>query len=334
MADSVLDFNINMSPTRLELELTELCNLRCSFCYNSQNPLVSDLYEDIIERLVAENVFEIVLTGGEPMAHPKFKNILTKCCSSFNKVMVQTNGTYIDSSYAKLFKELGVFSVNVSLHGDKVRHETLTRVFGSYDKAFNAIGFLIQNNVRVASNFVLTTKNIDILEENILSLYNAGLRKLTITHFTPTGVGSENKDLAVSTTDLISALYVAKTLMETYKDLKIILANSIAACALPQDLKFFSEQCHFGVSRFYIDIHGNVMMCGMSRIKIGNILEKSFSEIKRESAVYCNHVQCKDLPKECLSCADFNFCRGGCRAAAYATSGRLDGKDPYFTGRY
>ena len=100
----LLDINIAMNPTRIELELTELCNLKCSFCYNSQKPIVSDKYKEIIKRLSEENVLEVVLTGGEPMMHPQFIEILDATTGLFSKVMIQTNGTYIDKEYANLFK--------------------------------------------------------------------------------------------------------------------------------------------------------------------------------------------------------------------------------------
>lgn len=329
MSNTLLEMNLNMSPTRVELELTELCNLKCAFCYNSQKPLVSDKIDMIIEKLIAEEVMEIILTGGEPMTHPNFYNILEKCCKNFSKVMLQTNGTYIDNVAADIIAQHNLFGVNISLHGDKTHHERLTLIEDSYDKALNAIKLLVERNVHLASNFVLTKKNINYLEKTIDYLYSIGLKELTLTRFTPTGVGSENAFLAIDKDELIDALLTAKRKMENYKDLKIILANSIPACILPDELKFFSEHCHFGISRFYIDVNGNVLMCGMSRIKIGNILDNNFYDIKRESEIYCNHVCGKDVPSECKKCNDFRICRGGCRAAAYAVSNEYDGPDPY-----
>ena len=59
----ILKQSINMAPTKVELELTEQCNLSCVFCYNSQKPIISGISERIIQRLIDEGVFEIVLTG-------------------------------------------------------------------------------------------------------------------------------------------------------------------------------------------------------------------------------------------------------------------------------
>lgn len=329
MSTTLLNLNLHMSPTRVELELTELCNLRCSFCYNSQKPIVSDKVEQIINRLSEENVLEIILTGGEPMSHPQFFDILSNCCKKFPKVMIQTNGTYIDAKAADMIAEYNLFGVNISLHGDKENHERLTLIKGSYEKAIDAIKRLVDRNVHLASNFVLTKQNIDNLDKTIEFLYSLGLRQLTLTRFTPTGIGAENAILTIAEDELIQALYIVKEKMEKYSDLKIILANSIPACILPEELQFFSDHCHFGITRFYIDVNGNVLMCGMSRIKIGNILEESFYDIKSKSKIYCDHVCGEDVPEECKTCEQFKVCRGGCRAAAYASSNQINGADPY-----
>lgn len=327
--ESLLRYNINMSPTRVELELTEQCNLFCQFCYNSQKPIVSATVYQVLDKLYDEGVLEIILTGGEPMLHPEFSAILNKCSKLFSKVMVQTNGTYITEEIAEFLEKANVFGVNISLHGAKEVHEQLTCVSESYEMAMSGIRRVLNKNINVASNFVLTALNVSYLSDFIDELYGMGLKEMTLTRFTPTGVGASNANLAITHQQLIDALFWAKRKMDYYKDFRIILANSIPYCALPSDLKFFCEYCHFGSSRFYIDVNGNVLMCGMSRIKIGNILKKTFKEIKLDSDVYKKHVRGTDVPEKCMQCSHFNVCRGGCRAAAYACSGEICGSDPY-----
>ena len=59
------------------------CNLRCKHCYLKFNPYkkIKDFIPvDKIKRMLADtradNLKCIYLTGGEPMLHPHFKNIL------------------------------------------------------------------------------------------------------------------------------------------------------------------------------------------------------------------------------------------------------------------
>ena len=325
----LLDYGYNTNPTRVELELTERCNLACRFCYNSQKPIDSSISNLIIQRLADEGVPEIVLTGGEPLVHPNFVSILERCEKLFSKVMVQTNGTLIDDSVANAFVASGVYEVNISIHGNSKKHDWLTCTDSSYVAAIEALTRLIKKGVRVSSNFVMTKANITALPENIINLYDIGVRCMTLTRFTPTGIGAGKSDLTLSREEIIYAVTLADDMSRKLSGLNVLLANSMPRCALPHSLAKYSECCHFGVSRFYVDIVGNVLMCGMSRTKIGNILDTSFAEIKRHSNIFVNHLLGLDVPETCMKCRDFNHCRGGCRAAALACSGDLHGEDPY-----
>lgn len=327
--ERLLNYAIHTNPTRVELELTERCNLFCKFCYNSQKPVDSPLVMDLLQRLAEEGVPEIVLTGGEPILHPQFHDILCVCSTMFQKTMVQTNGTLIDDHIADLLTEKRVFEVNVSLHGIRELHDALTLQPGSHKSAVEAIKRLIYRKMRVSSNFVMTRDNIAGLERNLHELYQLGVRCMTLTRFTPTGMGSANSQMVLSREEIIESIGVADQFSRANADVTILLANSMPLCALPLSLSNYCEHCHFGASRFYIDVNGNVLMCGMSRVQIGNILQETFAEIKERSQEFAWHILGKDVPEQCSACVDFQRCRGGCRAAALASTGSLCGADPY-----
>lgn len=189
--NQLLEYAIHTNPLRVEFELTERCNLSCKFCYNSQNPIDSSLVETILKRLADECVPEIVLTGGEPILHPQFKDILDLCTKLFQKTMIQTNGLMIDDAIADLIFQTDIYEVNVSVHGSDDVHDELTQNKDSHTMAIEAIKRLIDRKVRVSSNFVMTKDNIGALNENLNELYELGVRCMTLTRFTPTGVGSD-----------------------------------------------------------------------------------------------------------------------------------------------
>lgn len=327
--DRLLKYAICTNPTRVELELTERCNLSCKFCYNSQKPIDSSYVMEILQRLVEEGVPEIVLTGGEPVLHPQFSDILYRCSTMFQKTMLQTNGTLINDDVANLLAEVGVYEVNISLHGSAELHDSLTMRKNSHKAAIKAIKRLICRNVRVSSNFVMTKENITGLKQNLTELYQLGVRCMTLTRFTPIGIGSTSSQLALSLKEIIEAIRVADQFKHINPDATILLANSLPFCALPCSLSSYCEYCHFGASRFYIDINGNVLMCGMSRVQLGNIMQKTFAELKEHSQEFSRHILGEDVPQECSECENFQRCRGGCRAAALASTGDLCGADPY-----
>jgi len=64
------------SPTLVNLELTELCNVKCKHCYNPWRDVTMGDYSldfikvrKIINHLSEIGVFHVVLSGGEPMSN-------------------------------------------------------------------------------------------------------------------------------------------------------------------------------------------------------------------------------------------------------------------------
>ena len=62
------------SPVAVQVELTPRCNNLCNYCYNSwrgdnefERELSLDGHMKIAKELAKNNVFEVVLTGGEPL---------------------------------------------------------------------------------------------------------------------------------------------------------------------------------------------------------------------------------------------------------------------------
>lgn len=324
----VLEQCLSMAPVNVQLELTEACNLSCSFCYNSRNPVENIKYKQIIKKLSNEGVMDIVLTGGEPMLHRNFLEIVKICTENFARVQLQTNGTFITDEITEYFVKYGISYVNISLHGSEQTHEDLTKVKGSYKKAIDGIKAILKSNIPLCTNFVITSRNISEFPNHVDRMYDLGVRTISLTRFTPVGSGECSKFLEISVDDLLGVLRYTNSKHAKNNEVNFLLANSIPFCALPDDLKNHCNYCHFGASRFYIDVYGNVLMCGMSRVKIGNMLESSIKDIKTSSNIYRNHVDGSGISSPCAECLDFDRCRGGCRAAALSVNNDYFGCDP------
>ena len=64
------------APTTVNLELTELCNVKCRHCYNpwrdetmGEISLSEIKLNLLIKKLSDAKVFHVILTGGEPMSN-------------------------------------------------------------------------------------------------------------------------------------------------------------------------------------------------------------------------------------------------------------------------
>ncbi len=320
----------DVTPLLMQVELTEACNLRCRFCYNSQQPRYNKRIFEMLEKLAEQGVMQVNLTGGEPLAHPQFFEILEKACSLFPNVVILSNGSLMDQGALEKIHQYDVTSVNISVHGDKKTHEELTQVDGSYDASINAIKYYLEKKkILVASNFVLNGGNFHMLEPTIKEMGRIGLEYMTITRFIPVGIGSGAKELVLRNEQLVEAFRIVYEHNRSGQAPHIEFAEATPFCALPKELQSVANCCSYGYDRFYTDVTGELMVCGLSRIKLGgNILDKTINEIKRDSEVFQAFAANEHVSEKCRKCPTFDLCHGGCRAAALSNGGWKGTKDP------
>lgn len=323
----------DIAPLLMQVELTEACNLRCRFCYNSQRPRYNKRVFEILDRLAEQGVMQVNLTGGEPLAHPQFFDILKCACDLFPNVVILSNGSLMDQEALEKIHKNNVTSVNISIHGDPATHDTLTQTPGSYDASIAALRYFIkEKKILVASNFVLNAGNLHILKDTIEYFHSIGLEYMTVTRFIPVGIGDSARDLILTPAQLIEAFQIVYDYNNSGKGPHIEFAEATPFCALPQHLRSIANCCSYGYDRFYVDVTGEVLVCGLSRIKLGgNILNKTLSEIKRGSGVYRKFVENQHIPDTCATCDTLSLCHGGCRAAAISVGGWEKFRDPNMT---
>ena len=324
------DYLYNMSPLLIQVELTEACNLKCRFCYNSQKPRYNTRVFEMLDRLAMQGVMQINLTGGEPLMHPDFFNILNYACDRFPNVVLLSNGSLMNEENLIKIHKTSVTSVNISIHGNPQSHDLLTQTTGSYDKSMFALKYFIdKGKILVASNFVLNTFNLSILPETIDYLESIGLQYMTITRFIPVGIGTEASDLILSHSQLIEAFQIAYDHNNSGRKPHIEFAEATPFCALPKHLQTLANCCSYGYDRFYVNVEGELLVCGLSRIKLGgNILEENINDIKKKSDVYYSFIKNLHVPSRCTCCNLFSLCHGGCRAAALS-SGEWKGRQDF-----
>ena len=108
------------------LFVTDVCNLRCEYCFNKGNLKdnktsslgIMDL--DYIEKLVVANttVEKYDIMGGEPLLHPDFDKIVEILEKYDKKIGLYTNGYLLDSRLKEGFSNL---KVNISFQS--INHE-------------------------------------------------------------------------------------------------------------------------------------------------------------------------------------------------------------------
>ena len=151
-------------PKRLVLMITRNCNLQCRFCdiahveNRSKNLKKEDAFK-IIDSAACFGIKKIILTGGEPLLHPQFFEIVDFANSRNIEVVLTTNGILIKANLERIL-DSKFFEVCISIDGIENTHDSLRNCKGAYKHAIEAIDLLKQHQVNVSANFVVTNKNI------------------------------------------------------------------------------------------------------------------------------------------------------------------------------
>ncbi|MCX6116763.1 MAG: SPASM domain-containing protein [Proteobacteria bacterium] len=110
---------MNFSFDRINIEISNICNLKCSFCpaVEREKQVMSAENFEVVARSVAPLTKEIVLhLLGEPLGHPDFANILAAATRVQIPVNVVTNGVLLVGERPKDLLSPIVRQVSFSLH--------------------------------------------------------------------------------------------------------------------------------------------------------------------------------------------------------------------------
>ncbi|TQD36289.1 GTP 3',8-cyclase MoaA [Haloflavibacter putidus] len=158
---NILTDNFGRKHTYLRISLTELCNLRCTYCMPAGGIQLSPkshimTYEEIYtiaKKFVENGVTKIRLTGGEPLVRKDAGLIMEKLASLPVELGITTNGVIIDR-FIEQFKQLGINKINVSLDSlDAEKNKLITRR-GYFTKVYNNIQLLLKEGYEVKLNCV------------------------------------------------------------------------------------------------------------------------------------------------------------------------------------
>jgi len=159
---NILQDTFGRQHTYLRISLTELCNLRCTYCMPAEGIQLSPrshimTYEEIFsiaKTFVKHGVTKIRLTGGEPLVRKDADIILKKLAALPVELAISTNAVTVDR-FIETFKSCGIQNINVSL--DSLNAKKFNRITrrNNFKKVFDNIHLLIDKGFNVKLNVVL-----------------------------------------------------------------------------------------------------------------------------------------------------------------------------------
>jgi MoaA/NifB/PqqE/SkfB family radical SAM enzyme len=154
------------SPLYIAWQVTNECNLACLHCIEESGPgkafkdeLTDTQVFAFLEQAMELEVPYLSFSGGEPMVHPRFFDMVEYVCGRNGQLKIETNGHYLDPENCARLKQLGVKAVQVSLDGASRETFNRMRVRGDYDRALEGVRNLRAAGVPIEINYSPTCFN-------------------------------------------------------------------------------------------------------------------------------------------------------------------------------
>jgi GTP 3',8-cyclase len=159
---NILQDTFGRHHSYLRISLTELCNLRCTYCMPAEGIQLSpkshimnfDEIYTIAKTFVDNGITKIRLTGGEPLVRKDVHIILEKLASLPIELAISTNAVTIDR-FIETFKSCGIQNINVSLDSLNAKKFNQITRRNDFEKVYTNIHLLIAEGFNVKLNVVL-----------------------------------------------------------------------------------------------------------------------------------------------------------------------------------
>lgn len=265
---------------KIYIEITNICNLNCSFCSKDNRVKESisiENFEKVLKKINNYTDYVYLHVKGEPLLHRNLKEILDLCLKYNKYVNITTNGTLLKDKI-DILKHPAIRQINISLHSENNKENYLKEVFSSVEKLRNKI---IIYRFWTLKTDELNEKSTEIVE-NIRKFYNLDTNL----------VEKIKKEKHIK---IVDNIYVDKNTEFIWPSLDNDYYNEMGYCYALKD-------------QLAILVDGTIVPCCLDSngiIKLGNIYENTLEEVitsKRFSDMkqgFCNRKVTEELCKHC-----------------------------------
>jgi len=104
---------------KIYIEITNHCNLSCSFCHHGNRPktfMSPTVFADVVGQIRDQTDYLALHVLGEPLLHPELGELLAICQHQGMRVNLTTNGTLLTRLQPVLLSSPCLRQINISLH--------------------------------------------------------------------------------------------------------------------------------------------------------------------------------------------------------------------------
>lgn len=312
----------NRKQWSCELDLVNVCNWSCSYCYTTANSSKDRLdvqqLKQIIDDLHAYGIGEIGWIGGEPLLYQGIEELMEYTQARGIQQALYSNATLLDKKWEPVLKYID----RCLFHVDSIRYEVWanTQIQPSrktFERYMRNIPELIErgfDRTRIIICTPLTRPNYECLEETIDWTVDLGIENSSLIPLTPLG-RSNDMEKFITPDEIRQAMQ-----MRADKHNKPWLIE-LGPCE-------FCKQ--FQATDFTINYQGNVRPYADDYRHVGNVLKEPLLEIlEREAQVlglhdYVTEDSLGNTIPFCSECEYRKYCFGNVVSRKHPTPDRPD----------
>ena len=326
-----------LKVSNLTFNITNRCNLRCSWCYNPHGVDRETPISDLVRWLARggdalDDQGAFIILGGEPFLDTAR---LLETVEGVREVirgdiLVSTNGTQECKAVAAALARLNV-TVQISLDSPIARRHDAVRGAGVFRRATANAKRLAEAGVPTVLSMVMTRGSEDDLEAYFDLAIELGVGEVRFIPLRRIGAGTDQPD---AVPDLRGCFRRMVEIVRRRPELARLLRRDyfsilMTACRFSR----LRGDCGIASRCLFVDATGDVFPCPNHRgseYRCGDVwtlpLERVFDSpvLERVRARY----QLANM-RECRQCALRYWCAGDCRAEALSVAGDANAPSPY-----
>ena len=278
---------------KIYIEITNVCNLSCSFCPKTERKskfLSVDEFKTVLKEIKPYTKYIYFHLMGEPLLNPNLEEFLKIAYEEDFKVNITTNGTLLRSVKEILLRSKALRQINISLHSFEANNKEV-----SFQEYFDEVlGFIKETN-----------DTTDII---------TAMRLWNLDSYSIKGDNSLNADIVDKIKDVFDYKEDLKTILNNDKRTKLkknLYLNVADKFQWPNmNIEPLGDTgfCHGLRDHFGILVDGTVVPCcldGEGNMALGNIYKESLDEIlngDRASNFYNGFSNRKKVEELCKRC--------------------------------
>jgi SynChlorMet cassette radical SAM/SPASM protein ScmF len=347
-----LDLPEGVPPLRaFYLYMSNGCNLSCRHCWITPKfvngkPTPGDVVDfDALKAAVVEakrmGLGAVKLTGGEPMMHPRFLEIVDMLTAQGLSLDMETNGTLMTAEIARHLKEkTKVWFVSVSLDSpDADAHDRFRGVPGAYHAALRGLDHLVSAGYKSCQVIMSVHRgNRDRIEDLVRLAARHGAASVKFNPVTQVGRGGgmHERGEALDFDDNIALMRWIFGVLRPRAPIDVILSMPPGLAPLSDLARTRGRMADCGV-RGILGIlgTGEISLCGIGQTHpefvYGRLGETSIRDVwLTHPTILALRRDLEDVdsyPGICAECIFAKTCRTGCVADNYVHNGRLVSPD-------